>query len=79
MGLFDNWWNNSAAVIGVASHGIDTGDLVTPQDVLAFFEKPWNYGELHQSWADAEYESRKPPTMRMHRPTSTGELREDER
>lgn len=54
MSLIGNWWGNSSTVICVASHGIDTGELVTPQDVLAFFEKPYNYQDLYESWAKTE-------------------------
>ena len=50
----DQWWNNSDTLFSVASHAVDSGELASAEDVLAFFEKPYNYPELLQLWEDAE-------------------------
>jgi hypothetical protein len=47
----DVWYDNPDTVWSVAAYALDEGQLSTGHDVLSFFEKPWNYGELHDAYA----------------------------
>lgn len=48
------WYSDSDTVLAVAYYAVDQGELTTANDVLAFFEKPWHYPELHDAWVSRE-------------------------
>ena len=45
-----HWWDRHIMLVSVADWAVDEGELVSANDVLAFFEKPWNYNELYEGW-----------------------------
>jgi hypothetical protein len=47
----DNWWDDPEVVLSIAGHAVDDYELTTPQAVVAFFEKPYNYSDLYMAWA----------------------------
>jgi hypothetical protein len=47
------WFEDYDKVVSTAEQAIEDGALTSANDVLAFFEKPWNYGELHTAWEQA--------------------------
>ena len=44
------WHDNNDTLNAVASWAIDQSLLVTVDEVLSFYEKPWNYDEIHEGW-----------------------------
>lgn len=45
---------NYEKMLSVATWAIDVGELSTAREVLAFFEKPWNYPELFLGYTISE-------------------------
>lgn len=47
------WHTDHATLVSVATLAIDTGELSTASDVLAFFEKPWHFPELWHTYQES--------------------------
>jgi len=39
------WWEYHSNLVSLASWLVGVGDLAGPDQVVRFFEKPWNWGE----------------------------------
>lgn len=52
------WWELNAQLTEVASFGISTGELTTPEDVVYFFTKPWKYQDLYERYVEMERNAR---------------------
>lgn len=48
------WWKDHAELVHTASWLVDRCELSTPDDVVAFFEKPWKWTEEHELMVDEE-------------------------
>lgn len=44
------WWEWHDRLVEVADWAVDNSTFTTPAEVVAFFEKPWKYEELHDEW-----------------------------
>jgi hypothetical protein len=45
------WWGNDESLIWtVGSWAVEVGELDTPQLVIDYFEKPYNWPELFDGW-----------------------------
>ncbi len=44
------WHDSRETVLNVAFWAVNECLLTNVDEVLAFFEKPWNYDELWESW-----------------------------
>lgn len=48
------WYEDASTVHSVATWAVDNGEIVGVVDLLAFFEKPYNYEEIYDWWTKDE-------------------------
>lgn len=44
------WYSSHTTLIEVARYGLEIGAWSTAEETIDFFEKPWNWPEVHTAW-----------------------------